>query len=192
MSKTQLVGYARVSSHGQDLTIQLDKLQAAGCDKVYQEKRSGTRADNRPELQRCLEYVRDGDVLVVCKLDRLARSVIDLHQTAKRLEEQKVGLKVLDQPFDTTTPHGKLTFSILGAMAEFENDLRRERQREGIDKAMADGVKFGPKAKLSDEQVEALRAAIADNPERTKGEIAKEFGISRASLYRLLSSHQEC
>lgn len=183
----QLVGYARVSSHGQKLDVQLKNLSGAGCEKLFGEKKSGTQADNRPELQRCLEYVREGDVLVVCKLDRLARSVLDLHQTAQRLEHQGVGLRVLDQAVDTTTPSGRFTFSILGAVAEFENDLRRERQREGIDQAKANGVKFGPKAKLTDEQVDALRETVSAHPERSKAQIASEFGISRASLYRLLA-----
>jgi DNA invertase Pin-like site-specific DNA recombinase len=187
MSKGQHVGYARVSSHGQKLDVQLDKLEAVGCQRVFKEKRSGKQSSNRPELQRCLEYVREGDVLVVCRLDRLARSVIDLHQTAQRLEEQGVGLQVLDQAVDTTTAAGRLTFSLLGAVAEFENDLRRDRQLEGIAKAKEQGVQFGPKAKLSDEQVEALRAVVAANPERTKAQIAEDFGISRASLYRLLA-----
>lgn len=184
--KGQRVGYARVSSTGQNLEIQLEKLQAAGCIKVFQEKKSARQADNRPELQKCLEYVREHDILVVCKLDRLARSILDLNKIAQRLQDQGVGLLVIDQAVDTTTPAGKLTFNILGAVAEFENDLRRERQREGIDKALSKGVKFGPKAKLSEEQIEELREAIQQNPEKTKGEIAKEFGISRASLYRLL------
>jgi DNA invertase Pin-like site-specific DNA recombinase len=187
VSAGQRIGYARVSSYGQKLDVQLDKLKADGCTKIFQEKRSGRDAKNRPELQRCLEYVRDGDALVVCKLDRLARSVIDLHQTAQRLEQQGVGLVVLDQTIDTTTPTGRLTFSLLGAVAEFENDLRKERQLEGIAKAKEQGVQFGPKAKLSDEQVVELRATVAANPERTKAEVAEEFGISRASLYRLLA-----
>lgn len=183
----QVIGYARVSSTGQSLEVQLEKLEAAGCCRVFKEKQSGRRADNRPELQRCLDHVREGDVLVVTKLDRLARSVIDLHQIASQLENQRVGFRVLDQNVDTTTPSGKLTFSVLAAVAEFENELRRERQRDGIEKAKQNGVKFGPREKLSAEQVEALRGAVASQPDRRKADIAKDFGISRASLYRILN-----
>lgn len=183
----QQVGYARVSSFGQKLDVQLDKLEREGCDKIFSEKLSGRKADNRPELNRCLDYVREGDVLYVTKLDRLARSVIDLHRIAQQLEANGVGLKVIDQPIDTTTPTGRLTFSLLGAVAEFENDLRKERQLEGIAKAKQQGVKFGPRQRLSDEQVEQLKAAVAADPQRSKESIAKEFGIGRASVYRYLN-----
>ncbi len=183
----QVIGYARVSSTGQSLDVQLEKLEAAGCRRVFKEKQSGRQAENRAELQRCLEYVREGDVLVVTKLDRLARSVIDLHQIAARLEGQGVGFRVLDQNVDTTTPAGKLTFSVLAAVAEFENELRRERQRDGIEKAKKNGVKFGPREKLSPEQGDALRDAVARQPDRRKADIAKDFGISRASLYRIIN-----
>lgn len=181
------VGYARVSSFGQKLDVQLDKLKHEGCDKVFSEKLSGKKADNRPELMRCLDYVREGDVLFVTKLDRLARSVIDLHRISQQLEANGVGLKVIDQPIDTTTPTGRLTFSLLGAVAEFENDLRKERQLEGITKAKEQGVKFGPKQRLTDEQVEQLKAALLADPERSKASIAKEFGIARSSVYRYIN-----
>ena len=184
-SKGQKVGYARVSSYGQSLEVQLEKLTADGCDEIFKEKRSGTRADNRPALKECLKYVRKGDLLVVCKLDRLARSVRDLQKISETLEDKGTGLKILDQQIDTTTTTGRLMFNMLGAIAEFENDLRKERQLEGIEKAKKKGVKFGAKKSLSDEQVTELKAAI-DLGDRPKAEIAKEFGISRASLYRYL------
>jgi len=179
----QKVGYARVSSHGQSLEIQLEKLHAEGCVKVFQEKRSGTRADNRPMLKECLAYVREYDILVVCKLDRLARSVRDLQKISEAIEKAGTDLKVLDQQIDTTTPTGRLMFNMLGAIAEFENDLRKERQLEGIEKAKASGVKFGPKKRLSDEDVIKLKAAIVSG-DKSMGDVAKDFGISRASLYR--------
>lgn len=123
------VGYARVSSTGQSLDVQLEKLK--DCDKLFQEKKSG-RTDNREQLKQCLEYVRDGDVFVVTKLDRLGRSTRDLLNIVNRLESKGVQLRVLDQNLDTGTSSGKLMFTMLGAIAEFENDLRRERQSEGI------------------------------------------------------------
>lgn len=118
----EVIGYARVSSAGQSLDVQLDKLGKAGCSKVYQEKRSGRQAENRPELQAALEYLRDGDVLIVCRLDRMARSVLDLAKIADRLRQKGVSLRVLDQGFDTTTSEGKLMLNLLGAFAEFEAD----------------------------------------------------------------------
>ncbi|NIB42112.1 recombinase family protein [Pseudomaricurvus alkylphenolicus] len=188
--KGQKVGYARVSSYGQSLESQLDKLAEEGCEEIFQEKRSGTRADNRPVLQECLKYVRKGDLLVVCKLDRLARSVADLHKISEALQDKGVGLNILDQKIDTTTNTGRLMFNMLGAIAEFENDLRKERQLEGIEKAKEKGVKFGVKKTLSEEQVEALRADIASG-EKSKAALAQEYGISRATLYRYLSSSEK-
>lgn len=182
----QLVGYARVSSHGQSLDGQVAKLKEMGCATIFEEKRSGKRADNRPELKNCLNFVRKGDVLVVCKLDRLARSVRDLHNISRALEEKHVELKVLEQEFDTTTAPGRLMFSVLGAIAEFENDLRRERQMDGIERAKAKGVRFGPKKRLSAEQIENLKADYV-KCKKSKAALAKEYGISRATLYRLIN-----
>lgn len=183
-SKTlAIVGYARVSSTGQSLDVQLSKLAEYGCDKVYQEKRSGTTAD-RPELKKCLDYVRDGDVLVITKLDRLARSTFHLTQLAENLANNGVELVVLDQHIDTSTPTGKLLFNVLASIAEFETEIRKERQLDGIAKAKAKGVKFGAKAKLSDEEVEQLKA------DRESGvlikDLMKKYGLSKASIYRLL------
>jgi DNA invertase Pin-like site-specific DNA recombinase len=135
-----LVGYARVSSVGQTLAVQLDKLQQ--CDKVFQEKVSGINA-KRPQLQACLEYVRQGDTLMVTKLDRLARSTLHLCQIAAELERKQVALEVLDQNIDTNSATGRLLFNMLGAIAQFETEIRAERQREGIQKARERGVRFG-------------------------------------------------
>ena len=140
-----LIGYARVSSVGQTLDVQLDKLKH--CDKVFQEKKSGA-SSKRPRLKACLEYVREGDTLVVTRLDRLARSTLHLCQIAAELERKKVGLQVLDQNIDTTDATGRLLFNMLGAIAQFETEIRAERQMDGIRKAKERGVKFGKKKEV--------------------------------------------
>jgi DNA invertase Pin-like site-specific DNA recombinase len=147
-----LVGYARVSSVGQSLDIQLEKLK--GCDKVFKEKRSGVDT-GRPALKQCLEFLRDGDTLLVTKIDRLARSTSDLYRIVSELTEKGVSFKVLDDPsIDTTSRTGKLVMGILALIAEFENDIRRERQMDGIAKAKDRGVKFGRKRELTGRQGE--------------------------------------
>ena len=177
------VGYARVSSTGQSLDVQLEKLK--DCDKVFQEKQSG-RTDKREQLQQCLEYVRDGDTFVVTKLDRLGRSTRDLLNIVNRLDGKSVQLKVLDQNLDTGTPAGKLMFTMLGAIAEFENDLRRERQADGIALAKSRGVLLGRKAKLTDEQILDMRQKRQDG--MLIRDLMSEFGLSKASVYRLMCS----
>ena len=176
-----IVGYARVSSFGQSLEVQLDKL--SHCEKVFQEKKSG-RTDNRAELQNCLTYLRDGDTLVITKLDRLGRSIRDLLNIINQLEKNNVSFQVLDQQIDTSTPSGKLLLHMLGAIAEFENDLRASRQSEGIQKALSNGVQFGRKSKLTDDEVLAMRG------KREAGtkikDLMAEYGLSKASIYRLL------
>jgi len=148
------IGYARVSSYGQSLEVQLEKLH--DCDRIFQEKQSA-RTDDREQLQLCLDYVRDGDQLVITKLDRLARSTRDLLNIMQRMEDKQVKLVVLDQQIDTSTPTGMLLFTMLGAIATFENDLRKDRQMQGIELAKRKGIKFGRKHALSQEQVHALR-----------------------------------
>lgn len=156
------VGYGRVSSQGQPLDVQLKKLTGAGCTKVYREKRSGRQADSRPELQAALEYVREGDVLIVSRLDRIARSVFDLAKIADLLMRKGVSLHVLDQGLDTSTSDGKLMFNLLGAFAEFEADIRAERQADGVALAKRKGVRFGRKKVLSEAQEERIRMMRAD------------------------------
>jgi DNA invertase Pin-like site-specific DNA recombinase len=177
-----LVGYARVSSVGQTLAVQLDKLQQ--CDKLFQEKVSGV-TDKRPQLQACLEYVRQGDTLVVTKLDRLARSTLHLCQIAEELERKQVALQVLDQNIDTNSATGRLLFNMLGAIAQFETEIRAERQQEGIHKAKERGVKFGKQKKLNHEQVAELQRL------RRQGALIKtlmqDYGISKTSVYRYLA-----
>src|ERR687893_711860 len=134
------VGYARVSSSGQSLEVQLDKLKH--CDKIYQEKKSGA-SGKRPRLKACLEYIREGDMLVVTRLDRLARSTLHLCQIAAELQRKGVHLQVLDQQLNTGDATGRLLFHMLGAIAQFETELRADRQREGIAHAQARGTVFG-------------------------------------------------
>jgi len=179
-----IVGYARVSSIGQNLEVQQEKLAAYGCDKVYEEKVSGTTA-NRTQLQAVLDYVRSGDTLVITKLDRLARSTFHLTQIADRLQTSGVELVVLDQNIDTSTPTGRLTFQILSVIAEFETEIRKERQIEGIAKAQANGVQFGRRAKITPLQIVELRNKRAEG--LLIKELMSEFGLSKASVYRYLS-----
>jgi DNA invertase Pin-like site-specific DNA recombinase len=178
------VGYARVSSLGQDLAVQLEKLK--GCDKVFKEKRSGVDA-GRPELKACLEYLREGDTLLVTKLDRLARSTPDLYRIVSQLTERQVGFKVVDDPsIDTSTRTSKLIMGILALIAEFENDIRRERQQDGIDKAKAEGVRFGPKPLLTLEVVQKIKELRSGGA--TVPEIMRRTKLSKASVYRALNA----
>lgn len=180
------VGYARVSSESQKLDNQIERLKADGCEEVYCEKYTGASATTRKQLNDALRFVRKGDALIVTKLDRLARSATDLGNIAKQLHENSVDLIVLDQNIDTSTPTGKLMFTMIGAFAEFERDLIRERCQEGIQKAKARGVKFGRPSKLSEKQLSDLKEEFSA-AEIGKGELATKYGISRASLYRLVS-----
>jgi len=177
-----LIGYARVSSVGQTLTAQLDKLQ--GCDKVFQEKVSGASGE-RPRLEACLEYVREGDTLVVTRLNRLARSTLHLCQIAAELEGKRVNLQVLDQNINTGDATGRLLFNMLGAIAQFETEIRAERQREGIQKAKERGVQFGKRKKLSSEQIAELQRR------RREGALIRilmtEYDLSKSSVYRYLN-----
>jgi len=176
----QKVGYARVSSRGQSLNVQIDKLQDFGCCKLFQEKISGTD-QNRPELLVCLDYVRLGDTLVVTKLDRMARSVLHLQKIAEQLEKKSVYLVVLDQKIDTTTPQGKLMFNMLSVFAEFENDLRKERQADGIKKAIEKGIQFGRPSKINADIVIDVKRNIKSGLKVS--DILKKFKISRATYY---------
>ena len=177
-----LVGYARVSSVGQSLEVQLDKLQ--DCKKIFQEKRSGAAAGKRPQLEACLEYVREDDTLVVTRLDRLARSTLHLCQIADELKRKGVELRVVDQNIDTADATGRLLFNMLGAIAQFETEIRAERQLDGITKARKKGVRFGARQKLANEQIKELRQ------KREAGALIKtlikEYGLSKASIYRYL------
>ncbi len=151
---------------------------------MFAEKRSGTTAD-RPRLKACLCYLRDGDTLVITRLDRLARSTYHLTQIAHDLKETGVGLKVLDQAIDTTTVTGKLLFDMLSAIAEFETSIRKERQLEGINLAKSRGVQFGRKAKLNVDQIAEMKRQRKDGV--LIKDLMAEYELSKASVYRLLA-----
>ncbi len=178
------VGYARVSSTGQSLEVQLSKLQH--CNKVFSEKKSATSTNGRTALTECLSYLREGDQLVITRLDRLARSVMDLSQITYDLQQRNIDLVVIDQNIDTTTPTGKLMFNMLSAIAEFETELRKERQADGITKALDNGVKFGAKPKLTAQEVQQMQI------DRDAGMLIKDvcvkYGLSKASVYRILGA----
>ncbi len=181
-----IVGYARVSSSGQSLEVQEEQLRAAGCTELFAEKKSGTTTDGREQLEAALKFVRKGDIFVVTRLDRLARSITDLRQIIDRLTEKQVDFRCLQQTgLDTTKAEGRLMLNILASFAEFETELRKERQREGIDKAKAAGVYKGRPKTIDAEQIKALRDAGVGGTE-----IAKRLGIARASVYRMLSAPQ--
>lgn len=180
-----LVGYARVSTLDQDHSTQIDRLNAAGCTKIFSEKKSGTTKQGRVALDECLSWMRDGDTLVITKIDRLARSARDLHNMVYELEERGVSLMVLDQAIDTRTPTGKAFLGMLATFAEFETNIRKERQLEGIAKAKADGVYTGrkPTAQAKKAEVETLLAQGMSKPK-----IAEALGMSVASVYNVLKA----
>lgn len=178
-----LVGYARVSSTGQSLDIQNAALEAAGCEKVFAEKVSGRSTKDRIELAQAMDFVREGDTLVVTRLDRLARSVGDLHRIIEKLTDKGVEFRCLQQSDVVTgTSTGKLMLAILGAVAQFENDIRRERQAEGIAKAKADGRYKGRPATIDPKRVKELHQTGLG-----PAAIAREMKIARASVYRALA-----
>lgn len=176
-------GYARVSTTDQDLTLQLETLKAAGCTTIRSEKATGTRRNGRTELETLMEFLRSGDTLVVTRIDRLARSIGDLQDIVRELRAKGVALKATEQPIDTSTAAGKAFLDMLGVFAEFETNLRRERQLEGIAKAKAEGVYKGRKPEIDAGAVKALKAEGVG-----ASEIAKRLGIGRASVYRVLGS----
>jgi len=183
-----VIAYIRVSTTGQSLEVQEKLMKEFGVDKVFAEKVSGT-TQNRPVLKECLGYVREGDVLVVSKLDRLARSVSHLHKIVEDLDERGVGFKVIQQNIDTTTKEGRLMFSVLGALAQFETELRAERCDEGRVAAMARGVKFGAKPKLTSAQIGEMRDKRANGV--LIRELMSEYLLSKASVYRLMKDEEE-
>jgi len=174
-------GYARVSSSGQDLTIQVEALTKAGCETIRQEKVSGTSTQGRDELNTLLDFLRDGDELVVTRVDRLARSIRDLQNIVYDLDKKGVVLSATEQPIQTNTSAGKCFLDMLGVFSEFETNLRKERQMEGIAKAKERGVYKGRKPSVDVEQVKALKESGLG-----ASAIAKEMGIGRASVYRAL------
>jgi len=179
------IGYARVSTEDQKLHLQRDALDAAGCEKIFEEKISGT-STRLPAREEMIEYARSGDVVVVWKLDRLGRSLRDLIAVAMALHERGVGLCSLRESIDTSSAAGKLTFHIFGALAQFEAELVRERTRAGLAAARARGVKPGRPRRLGPEETEMARTLIA-NPKLSARQVAAQLGVHRATLYRQLS-----
>ncbi len=178
------VGYARVSTKDQDTRLQHDALSDGGCEKVFTETASGAQRD-RPELARAIAYLRKGDVLVVWKLDRLARSVRQLVETIELLSERGIGFVSLTEAIDTTSPGGRLVFHVFSALAEFERELIRERTNAGLRSAKARGVQLGrPKSLTSDQLV--MAQSLKGAGKHSAREIAEQFGVSRATLYRAL------
>lgn len=174
-------GYARVSSTDQHLVLQERALKLAGCRHVRSEKASGTSLNGRTELQTLLDFLQPGDTLVVTRIDRLARSLRDLQNLVGDLRSNGIHLKATEQPIDTSSAAGKAFLDMLGVFAEFETNLRKERQLEGIAKAKSEGVYKGRRATIDADRVRAMRASGIG-----PSAIAKELKIGRASVYRYL------
>ncbi|HEJ7970185.1 TPA: recombinase family protein [Serratia marcescens] len=180
-----LYGYARVSTNDQDLDLQIKTLRAAGCEIIRAEKASGSSRDGRTELQLLLDFLRPGDTLMVTRVDRLARSIKDLQDIVHALNEEGITLKATEQPVDTRTAAGKAFLDMLGVFAEFETNLRRERQLEGIAAAKARGVYRGRKPSI--DPAEVYRLYMDEKMGATA--IARQIGIGRASVYRVLDNY---
>lgn len=178
-----IYGYARVSTTDQDLTVQREALKRAGCGIIRAEKMTGTKLAGRTELRTLLDFIRKGDAVMVTRVDRLARSIGDLAAIVREIESKGAALKATEQPIDTSTAAGKAFHGMLGVFAEFETNIRKERQLEGIAKAKAEGVYKGRKPSIDRA---ALRRLQSEGLGAT--EIAKRLGIARASVYRLLEA----
>ena len=174
-------GYARVSTSEQDLGIQETALRAAGCQTIRSEKKSGSERGARTELQVLLDFLRKSDTLVVTRIDRLARSMKDLQDIVYELKGRGIALKATEQPIDTSTAAGKAFLDMLGVFAEFETNLRRERQLEGIEAAKARGVYKGGKPRIDPD---AVRKLIADGMK--PAHVARQLGISRGTVYKFV------
>jgi DNA invertase Pin-like site-specific DNA recombinase len=177
-----LIGYARVSTQDQNLDLQRDALQRAGCEKIFEEKKSGKAGTKRPALEAALAYLRPEDFLVVWKLDRLGRSLVEMMRTIDQLRQDGVKFQSLTEHFDSETAHGRFALQMHGAMAEYFLDLNRERTMEGLKAALARSRKGGRPAKLSAEDIEAARAMLAAGTIAV-ADIAKRMGVSRTTFY---------
>lgn len=184
-----LIGYARVSTDDQNLDLQKDALNRAGCNCIHEDRLSGAKAE-RPGLKSALDYVRAGDAIVVWRLDRLSRSLKDLIEMVALLESRGIGLKSLQESIDTCTSSGKLIFHIFGALAEFERNLIRERTHAGLQAARARGRKGGrPKSLDSDKRALAVR--LYDEKGHTVDQVCKMMGISKPTLYKYIEAERE-
>lgn len=175
------IGYARVSTSGQSAEVQVEALRQAGCDRVYQEQRSGTTRQGRAELERALNDVREGDVFMVTRIDRLARGIRDLKDIVDRIEAAGGTFEATEQAIETQTAAGRCFLSMLGVFAEFETELRKERQMEGIIKAKRKGVYKGRPATID---ANAIKQMFLEG--KSAIQVAKELNVSRSSVYRLL------
>lgn len=179
-----LVGYARISTVDQSPALQIDALRSAGCERLFTEKASGAQRD-RPELKAALEYLRQGDTLVVWKLDRLARSMRQLIETVEDLQIRGIELRSLTESIDTATAGGRLVFHIFGALAEFERAVIRERTNAGLQAARERGKKGGRPKGLGPKDLAVAKMLLA-NPEISVEEVAARLKVSAATLYRYL------
>ena len=182
-----LIGYARVSTDEQNLDSQLSALKTAGCEEIYTDKVSGTKA-TRPGLTEALSHLRPGDTFVVWRLDRLGRSLRHLIDTVTDFQDRGIGFKSLTESIDTTTSGGRLVFNIFGALAEFEREIIRERTLAGLQAARARGRRGGPKRKLTDDKVQVAQTLY--DTQMPVNEICRTLGISRATFYRYVNDHQ--
>lgn len=180
-----IIGYARTSTADQiaGFESQLRELKLAGCEKIFREKASSAEA--RIQLEAAIEFAREGDLLIITKLDRLARSVADLMTIIQKLELKKVGLRILNLGMDTHSPTGRLMLTVLGGIAQFEREIMLERQREGIAKAKAEGKYKGRKPIALDQQKEVIRLVESGI---SKASVARELKIGEATVYRILKS----
>lgn len=175
-------GYARVSTDDQSLDVQRAALKAAGCEMIREEKVSGASREGRDELAVLLEFIREGDTLIVCKLDRLSRNTVDMLTIIQELGERGVGFKSLAEPWaDTTSPAGKLMITVFAGVAQFERDRLKERQREGIDAAKAKGVYTGGK-----QTVDRLKVWQMLDDKVSKAEIARQLDCSEMTIHRIV------
>ena len=180
-----LIGYARASTNDQDTTAQASALKAAGCEKIFREKATGGRW-NRPELQRLLDHLRKGDVLVVWKLDRLSRSLRDVLTIMERIQEAKAGFRSLTEAIDTTTPAGRMMTQMVGSFAEFERAMLRERTRAGLESARGESRVGGRRPKLlPQQQTEVLK--MVRQGKKTAADAARLFNVHPATIGRLLA-----
>jgi DNA invertase Pin-like site-specific DNA recombinase len=180
------VGYARVSTKDQNTAMQTEALTTGGCEKIFEETASGAKVD-RLELNKAIEFMRAGDVLVVWRLDRLARSLKQLIETVAELERREIGFVSLNESIDTTTPGGRLIFHVFGALAEFERELIRERTNAGLKSARERGVKLGRRKALVGDALDVAKALLRSG-EMSASQVAAHVGVSRATLYRSLAT----
>lgn len=180
------IGYARVSTADQNLDLQRDALAKAGCVEVYEEKASGKTAIARPELANCLRALREGDTLIVWRLDRLARSLVDLVRLVDELAARRIGFESVTERIDTSSAQGRMFLAVMGAMAQFQREVIAENTAAGLKAARARGRKGGRPSKLDDRALREIKALLRD-PDITVNDVAARYGVSRATLYNSIA-----